>query len=389
VPSLQAVAQFLFKNNLPASAVAQAFSQVAFNNSKMNSAHAQAYKNLTPQQQFMANFGIAVANIAASIGGSVAGAKLFQSLGLNPQIGAIAGGVVSQQVVSSAIAQAAGTAGAKTFSGFVTGLGNAGGAAIGSYVGVQLAQLTLGSLNQGASFGGAVGTAVGAYYGAEIGATIGSVGGPLGATIGATIGSYIGSLFGSFFGPGDSVGPNANAVIGYNASTNQFSIIRTNWDNGGNVNIAISLGNALDNELNGVLQGIGGHITNAGTTMLPMAIGYFSKFGFNQFVAGVEGDRQNPWNSDGATDVGIAALRELKSSVIQGGNPFMEYALAHSTATTIQGLTADLNAANDYGQYLANPLAFDASLAMSGSQAQLMLAANDNEERKKNFTLAA
>ena len=71
----QVIAQFLFKNNLPASAAAQAFSNVtvqALSGTTLNAANQAALKNLTPEGQFVANYGIALANIAAGIGGSVA-----------------------------------------------------------------------------------------------------------------------------------------------------------------------------------------------------------------------------------------------------------------------------------------------------------------------------
>src|SRR5262249_53516611 len=52
-------------------------------------------------------------------------------------------------------------------------------------------------------------------------------------------------------------------------------------------------------------------------------------------------------------------------------NPYMVYVLQRSDATTLSGLISDLNAAHDYSAYVANPLAFDASLVMSGDPNQL------------------
>lgn len=364
----QVIGQFLFKNNLPASAVAQAFSTVVFNNSTMNAANAAAYVGLTAQQKFMANFGLEIANIAASIGGSVAGAKLFQALGLPTQVGSVVGGVVSQQVVAAAIAQAGSTSATLTLGGLVTGLQNAGGAAIGSYVGVRLAKLTLGSLNEDASFGGAVGSAIGVAYGEEIGAFLGSST-VIGTLVGAAVGSYLGSLFGSLFGGGSSGDPTADSSIAYNGT--QWYLYVSKTDNRGNVSIAQQLAQATIGELNGIASAIGGHIV---VNQPGFGVGYFASRGYYTNFQ-INGQNNFTYSNSTQTTVDNAVIaavhREVASGGIQGGDPFMEYAYAHSTATTVSGLISDLNAAHDYGQYLENPLAFDANLAMSGSQAQL------------------
>ena len=239
----QVIAQFLFKNNLPASAAAQAFSNVtvqALSGTTLNAANQAALGKLTPEGQFIANYGIALANIAAGIGGSVAGAKLFQALGFSQQAGSVIGGAVSQQVVAQIINNASGTSlGGATATGsalssdaIIASLANAGGAAIGTYLGADLSKLVIGSPNQGASFGGAVGSAIGTYYGvaaanatittAMAETTLGIIIPGIGALIGAVLGSFLGSLIGNLFGGGSSVGPNANAPIFYNVSTNSW-----------------------------------------------------------------------------------------------------------------------------------------------------------------------
>lgn len=106
----QVIAQFLFKNNLPVSVVAQAVSNTSIQAilGITNQATQTAFASLTVPQQFAASYGIALAGIAAGIGGSVAGTDLFKALGLPPEVGSVAGSALSQQVIDQIINSASG-----------------------------------------------------------------------------------------------------------------------------------------------------------------------------------------------------------------------------------------------------------------------------------------
>lgn len=391
----QVIAQFLFKNKLPASALAQAFSTVVFDN-LFSSPNTQAISNtLTPSQKIVAEYGIDLAKIVEGIGGSVAGAALFKQLGLPTTAGSVVGSVLSPSVVNAILTSAkadnlslSGVNAALNISDIEAGLASVGGASIGSYLGADLSKLVIGSPNQGASFGGAVGSTVGVIFGTdigaaivssstvaaaiattiatEIGATVGSVIPVIGTIIGATLGSFLGSVIGSIFGPGKSVGPNAAASIGYNQGTSRFYFLSTATDNGGDASIATNLANATIAETNGIAAAIGGHIVQ---NLGGFGMGYYQQTGF--FAYFNRGDDKHNVYSTPQAAIDNAIIRLAHMETIQGGNPFMEYALAHSSATSVSALLSDLNAAYDYGNYLANPVLFDLSIAMGNNATTL------------------
>jgi len=409
----QVIAQFLFKNNLPVFTLAQAFSNTALsdffgtnNTAAIGAANLKAYGELTSYEQFVADYGVSLATLAANISGSILGTDLFKALGLPTQAESIVGGVISTQTIASIINIAANTnidvaAGANSalsLASIETSLGTAGGTAIGNYLGADLSKLIIGDPTQGSSLGGAIGSAIGTYYGTsigtaagasttveaalaaelgtELGADIGSVLPVIGTIIGATLGSFLGSIIGSIFGPGKSVGPNALAAIQYNPATDSWSVVYANSDNGGNVNIAINMATAAEDELNAIVGSIGGKIINStdiigggSWDLTHFNLGYYQERGY--FSQNKLGEDKTNLFSNPTDAINNAVMRILRAALIQSGNPFMEYALAHSSATTVSGLITDLNAAHDYSLYVANPLLFDTSLALTNNQTNL------------------
>lgn len=365
----QAISQFLFKHHLPASLAAQAFSHASIN-AVTNVVNGQPVPSV---EGFSASFATSFASMGAGIVGSEMGAKLFKDLGLPPELGSLTGSVLSQaaaQQLTAYIAQdvlgiTEGVGGSllngtMSTDAFVGSLGTAFLNAGFSIAGSQLEQALFDNrVGPGSSIGGSLGTVIGAY------AT-----GPL-APLGAFIGSFLGSFIGGLFGGHPSVGPNATAWVEYLPTPHTFQLTQSGADNGGDIEIARNLSRTAASMLNAITATMG----NPTVTSDPLpryGLGYFKgRFFADDLLDGNPQEyEQNQY--DRAQDaVNNAVFRILKASRLQGGDPFMAYALAFSPAPNLPALIPDLNAARDYSLYRANPAAFVASLAASGDQAQL------------------
>jgi hypothetical protein len=364
----QLISRILIQNDLPASIAAQAFADAV-----IKSELPTAGQNLTFAQAFAQS----TFDIAGGIAGSQAGALVADALGLPGEFGTLTGGVtgnlVTQALVNEA-SQALGITNASTsvltVANFAGGLGGAGGIAVGSALAGLIFTPTLAG-----EVTGAVAAAAELANTAEL-IEILSVSNPITAVLTAFslalgsdfIGNIIGDIFGGLFGGHPSVGPNATAIVLFDGPTQRFYPGASAADNGGDVTIAQNLANATIDSLNSVLTSIGG--TVSGTPFY--GLGYFRGLFFAEDINDGNPDEYQQNQYANAIDaVGNAGFRALHQIQVKGGNPYMVYALQHSDATTYAGLLNDLGAARDYSLYLANPLAFDLALAMSGDPNQL------------------
>jgi hypothetical protein len=314
---------------------------------------------------FLQSYGQDIADKIAGAIGKDAGEALFKALGLTSGQELLIGGTLGKAattdltnfVINNFDSVLAGTVDLGTlvdaFTGFDTAVASLGTSAIDGYIDKLLGIDKLATTPAGQVIG-EIGSAIGEY-----------LGGPIGGIIGKVLGSLVGNLFGH-----PSVGPNAVAFDDFNATTQTFALGGSGADNGGDVTIARNMVNAEASEENTILQGIGGHVVGA---INGSSLGYFKGSFF------YDDSHVDPGNysgtfvktfTEGNDAVDFAIGNTLRGRQIQGGNPFMEYALLKTTATTGSQLIVDLNAAHDYGLYKADPVAFDAGLVLSGDLTQ-------------------
>lgn len=352
----QVITQFLIKNNLPLSLAAEAFAHAT-----IDLVHPA---NPTQMQDFTTDFVGTLTTMAGGILGADAGADIFNSIGLPPELGSLVGstigGAAAQQLASVIAADVIGVnpeivlseIGPNILDGMT--MAQFGSQLAGAFetAGFALAGSTLeealfeNRVGPGAQIGGALGASIGAWFG-----------GP----IGAFVGDFIGELFGGLFGGHPSVGPNASSVSQYNPTTNQFEFKWDTHDNGGDPAQVNAMSAAMRDLMNGTLTSIGGHATSF---VQDMSLIWFQ----NQYYFDFNDHYGEPYqdvfdNPDDA--VRAATFQWLRGLRIDGGDPYMEYMLRHSDATNLQGLLNDLAAARDYSLSISDPVSFDVALALS------------------------
>jgi Ca2+-binding RTX toxin-like protein len=309
---------------------------------------------------FLQAYGQDIADKIAGVVGKDAGQALFKALGLDSGQDLLIGGTLGKAattdltnfVINDFSQILNGTVQLSTlvdaFTSFDNAVATIGVSAVESYINKLLG---INKLGTGGAIGGEIGTAIGEY---------------LGGPVGGFVGNIIGSLIGGLFGGHPSVGPNAVAFDEYNTTTKMFGLTQSGADNGGDVTIARGMVNAEAGDENIILQAIGGQIVGA---VQPNSLGYF-KGTFFYAPGKVNPDPFPNTFSSASAAVDFAVLTTLRAIQVQGGNPFMEYTLLTSTATTTAGLVSDLDAAHDYSLYNANPIAFDAGLALADNITQ-------------------
>jgi len=362
----QLITSVLIKNNLPATIAAQAFADAVIHSSLPTTG-----QNLT----FAEDFAQSTFDIAGGIGGSLAGSEIATALGLPGEFGVLTGGVtgnlVTQALVNNAyqaLGLTNGSGAVLTVANFASGIGGAGGALVGSTLaGLLLTPTLAGEVT------GAVATAAELANVADL-IDVLAVSNPLTAVLTAFslalgsdfIGNIVGDVISDIFGSGYRGVPDGITLLNYSVSTNSFSLGATGIDNNGDPAVTQAMATAAASSLNAVLKEMGGTLSNV------PAYGYGYIYGIYTFGLNDPTDYGHTYSSsdpNSAVEAGVFAT--LKQSTVTGGNPYMEYALQHSTATTLTGLVSDLNAARDYSLYVATPLAFDLALAMSGDSTQL------------------
>jgi hypothetical protein len=361
----QLISSVLIKNNLPATIAAQAFADAV-----IKSSLAPASANFTQ------DFAASTFDIAGGIGGSQAGALIADALGLPSEFGTLTGGVTGNLVTQALVNEASNALGITTTStdvltaaNFAAGIGGAGGVAVGSALaGLLLTPTLAGEVT------GAVAAAAALANVAEL-IDVLAVSNPITAVLTAFslalgsdfIGNIIGDIFGGLFGGQPSVGPDAGSQNRFDASSGQFFLNSSGADNGGSTDGVNAISNALNNVMNQTVGAIGGTVTNA---VPDMTILWFE--GNYYFAFGDQSPRAFPnVSSDPNVIVQGAAFAWLHSLQIEGGNAYMSFMMQKSDANNLTDLLGDLNAAHDYSLYIANPIAFDLALAMSGDASQL------------------
>jgi len=314
---------------------------------------------------FLQSYGEDIADKIAGAIGKDAGQALFKALGLTSGQDLLIGGTLGKAattdltnfVIDNFHDILAGTVElgtlADAFADFDNAVAALGTSAIDGYIDKLLGIDKL-AVTPAGQIGGEIGSAIGGY-----------LGGPIGGIIGKVLGSLVGNLFGH-----PSVGPNAVAFDEFNTTTQTFALGASGADNGGDVTIARNMITAEATEENTILHGIGGHVVG---TIGGSSLGYFKASFFYDDHEVDPGNYSGTFVktfTEGSDAVDFAIGHTLHGLQIQGGNPFMEYALLKTAATTGTGLIADLNAAHDYGLYKADPVAFDAGLVLSGDITQ-------------------
>ncbi len=309
-------------------------------------------------------YGKDIADKVAGVVGQDAGQALFKAVGLTSGTELLIGGTIGktattdltnfvvdnfQAIINGSVTQASLTS---AFANFDVSVAQVGVTVVETYIDKLLG---INKLGGDSTIGGDIGSAIGGAIGAYLGA----------APLGSFIGKIVGSIIGSFFGH-PSVGPNAVAFDEYNTTTKMFGLTQSGADNGGDVTIARGMVNAAAGDENMILTAIGGHISG---TVGPVSLGYF-KGQFFYAPGKVNPDPFPNAYSDANLAVDKAVTATFDGLQMQGGNPFMEYVLLETTATSAQMLVNQLDAAHDYGLYNANPIAFDAGVLLSGDITQ-------------------
>lgn len=367
----QIITQFIFKNDLPAAVAAQAFTHAGID------ALETYYKGgAVTAENFAKNVAANLTSMAGSMIQSELTADLLKALGITSPIGAAIGNVAvtaaTQQLANYIGTDILGLTGLSnnvldgslSMANFVDSLGDAfetaGLSLATSIVTSRLEHILEPNGNpQDAAAGGAIGSV--------IGAGIGSIFPGVGTIIGSILGNIIGTLIGGLFGH-KSVGPNAAAGDTFNLTTQTFSMTASGEDNNGPLAAVRSMDTAKVQVENSIIKSIGGKVTNVPPISVVGYIGGHYYFVWNRL------DPQNSFPnqfSDAMGAINFGVIQTLKALNIQGGDPYMEYALAVSKATTVDDLASDLNAAADYSKYIAAPLAFDTALALSTDPTQL------------------
>lgn len=274
---------------------------------------------------------------------SMAGGDATLGIGVDP-VAATAGDVTAEGAASStSAAGATASAGA----GVGTGLMTAGAGIAGTFLGTAIG----GNNQTNAGIGGAVGGTIGgAAGGAMLGSELGMWAGPVGAFAGAALGSLLGSFLGPQHG---TVGPNGQADVQFDPTTNSFKMTKSAVDNGGNHPLIENLGNQYASNVNTVLSKIGGKVDTS--SMPTYTIGYLKG---NYFVNGQSYATQNQ-------ALTAAVKSTIANTKIDGGNPYVLAAITNGNPGDIPTLDANLTTAVNYQSYLAHQASIDTLIKSS------------------------
>ncbi len=135
---------------------------------------------------------------------------------------------------------------------------NAAGAFIGTYLASQLIEFD----NLGGQYGSAIGTAIGAWIGAKIGGLI-SGGNGYAAAAGAAIGAFAGYIDGGLIGSLFGFAPKTGSSLGFDESSQRFAVTNVWSKNQGMKATAMSLGGAVAQALNLVIEASGARVLDA------------------------------------------------------------------------------------------------------------------------------
>ena len=213
--------------------------------------------------------------------------------------------------------------------------------AAGSALGVAIAT--------GASVTGAIGVSVSGALSTAF-AAAGSFVPVIGTAIGAFVGTVFGTALGNVFG-GDDEEPAAWAHINY-SGVNQEYYVGANWgSDGGDAQVAASMAQQAINGINDILDISHGKL-RSGASAPRLQIGYEG----NEYLVAVDGGGVKSFGTS-ADAILYAAYKIMTGFDLVGGHAVAMRAWHNSDASEIFGLLDDIQVAEAFQNYLANPTA--------------------------------
>ena len=273
----------------------------------------------------------------------------------------VAANTVTNQFLTNIANVAQGVEGVDLFSGldFETLGGNLAGS-FGSFFGGALADEIVMAESQEAALFGSIAASVGSYIGSVVFSAIPFIGPFIGSFIGKVLGTLIGNLF-------FDEDPYAVARAAYNSELNQFEIVFSEVDDGGNLQLALDMANSHNGIVNSYLDRLDGDIRSrpdfdeallsvGAQNSGDLELGRSSK----NVMGGVFGHdedalfAQDMRGQDASSLIKSAATNTLSSFWALGGDALIRRAFNKSEATTLTALDGDLKVAEDYRFYLDN-----------------------------------
>lgn len=234
--------------------------------------------------------------------------------------------------------------------------------ALAGYVGTRLAGELIAPESQQAAIFGSIGSALATSITTNAGmlanlaiskavsgafASFGSFAPVVGTAIGAFVGQIVGTAIGNLFASEDD--PISWAAVKYDSSTSSYYLNAAWGDDGGNPQVAHNMATALISGVNDIVELTGGALrrsSNPPTVELGLD--------GDRFGVIVDGTAPRYFNS-AAEAIQHAALNLLKGFDLVGGYAILMRAWHNSDATTLQEFKDDLEVAEAFQAYLANP----------------------------------
>jgi hypothetical protein len=254
-------------------------------------------------------------------------------------------GTLATSLVSSAITSLISSTVLST-SDVLQSAGNAVGSAIGNILGNKVVPAN--------SPAGAVVSAVVNLIIRQIITAMFSSLGPIGTIVGLIVSNFIstviGNLITNLFGGGKK-NPLGVTDIGIDAD-GKFVVLGSGTNNGGSAELTKQIAAAAVDSLNGFVAMVGGKVINI-EDITGLRYGYESSKGGTVYFVGPDANlKENHFHTvEEALDYGV--LRELRGTLIEGGNVYVKRGLYSSDATTRADLGADVTTALRYAYYQA------------------------------------
>lgn len=238
--------------------------------------------------------------------------------------------------------------------------------ALAGYVGTRLAGELITPESQQAAIFGSIGSALATSIATNTGmlaniaisqavsgaiksafAGLGSFSPVIGTAIGAFVGQIVGTAIGNLFASEDE--PISWAAVKYDSSTSSYYLNAAWGDDEGNPQVAHNMATALILGVNDIVELTGGALRRSAT---PPTV----ELGLDgdRFGVIVDGTTPRYFNS-AAEAIQHAALNLLKGFDLVGGYAILMRAWHNSDATTLQEFKDDLEVAEAFQAYLANP----------------------------------
>lgn len=229
---------------------------------------------------------------------------------------------------------------------------------VASYAGGRLAGEVVTAENQHAAIMGSIGSTFGTAIGAgQVGAnTIAQLfgwasyaGGPVGVAIGAFIGTVLGTTLGNAIGGGYDE-PYAQASLKYNAATGEYYVASVTTDDGGDAGIAQDMGRTVVNGFNTVVELTHGALRSTSTAK-SLSVAYEGS-NYKVTYDGVESEFDSSSEA-----MQFAMFKMITNFDLVGGHAVLMRAWHNTDATNLEELKEDLQVAEAFQNYLADPTA--------------------------------